>query len=81
MADTYEHEKPYNLTGQYQETPAPSELGTPYDLHGAYDENYAANSIDFILDTDFSFEVVAVFKENTDVNGQIDTVLDTSFSF
>jgi hypothetical protein len=39
MADTYEHEKPYNLTGQYQETPAPSELGTPYDLHGAYDES------------------------------------------
>ena len=33
MADTYEHEKPYNLIGQYQETPAPSELGTPYDLH------------------------------------------------
>jgi len=81
MADTYEHEKPYDLTGQYQETPAPSDLGTPYDLHGAYDENYAANSIDFILDTKFDFEVVAVFKEDTDVIGQIDTVLDTSFSF
>lgn len=81
MADTYEHEKPYDLTGLYQETPTPSELGTPYDLHGAYDENYAANSIDFILDTKFDFEVVAVFEENTDVIGQIDTVLDTSFIF
>ena len=37
--------------------------------------------IDTVLDTSFSFEVVAVFKENTDVIGQIDTVLDTSFSF
>ena len=81
MVDTYEHEKPYNLTGQHQETPAPSELGVPYDLHGAYDENYAANSIDFILDTEFSFEVDAVFSENINVIGQIDTVLDTSFSF
>ena len=39
MADTYEHEKPYDLTGQYQETPTPSELGAPYDLHATYDEN------------------------------------------
>ena len=38
MADTYEREKPYNLTGQYQETPTPSSLGTPYDLRGTYDE-------------------------------------------
>lgn len=74
-------EQPYNLKGQYQETPTPSELGMPYDLHGVYDENYAANSIDFILDTKFDFEVVAVFEENTDVVGQIDTVLDTSFIF
>lgn len=37
--------------------------------------------IDTVLDTAFSFEVVAVFEENTDVIGQIDTVLDTSFSF
>ncbi len=37
--------------------------------------------IDTVLDTEFSFEVVAVFSENTDVIGQIDTVLDTSFSF
>ena len=34
-----------------------------------------------MLDTEFSFEVVAVFSENTDVVGQIDTVLDTSFIF
>ena len=27
MADAYEYEKPYNLTGQYQETLAPSDLG------------------------------------------------------
>ncbi len=42
-----------------------------------------ANSavIDTVLDTQFSFEVVAVFEENTDVVGQIDTVLDTSFIF
>jgi hypothetical protein len=37
--------------------------------------------IDTVLDTAFSFEVVAVFEENTNVIGQIDTVLDTSFSF
>ena len=37
--------------------------------------------IDTVLDTEFSFEVVAIFSENTDVIGQIDTVLDTSFSF
>ena len=37
--------------------------------------------IDTVLDTEFSFEVVAVFEENTDVVGQIDTVLDTSFIF
>ncbi|MEX5380523.1 hypothetical protein [Acinetobacter towneri] len=37
--------------------------------------------IDTVLDTAFSFEVVAVFKDNIDVIGQIDTVLDTSFSF
>ena len=37
--------------------------------------------IDTVLDTEFNFEVVAVFSENTDVIGQIDAVLDTSFSF
>ena len=81
MADTYEHNKPYSLKATYQDNPAPTALTAPYDLHATYDENYAANSIDFILDTEFSFEVVAVFEENTDVIGQIDTVLDTSFSF
>lgn len=42
-------------------------------------ENIAV--IDTVLDTEFGFEVVAVFEENIDVVGQIDTVLDTSFSF
>ena len=37
--------------------------------------------IDTVLDTAFSFEVVAVFGKDTDIVGQIDTVLDTSFSF
>ncbi|MGA4742194.1 hypothetical protein ACPC5Q_02345 [Acinetobacter junii] len=37
--------------------------------------------IDTVLDTEFGFEVVAVFEENIDVVWQIDTVLDTSFSF
>lgn len=37
--------------------------------------------IDTALDTEFDFEVVAVFSENTNVIGQINTVLDTSFSF
>lgn len=37
--------------------------------------------IDTALDTEFSFEVVAVFKANTDAVGQIDTVLDAGFSF
>ncbi|MEG2268905.1 MAG: hypothetical protein RSC68_31805, partial [Acinetobacter sp.] len=46
------------------------------------DENPANSAvIDTVLDTEFSFEVVAVFSENTDVVGQIDTVLDTSFIF
>ena len=48
-----------------------------------FGDESAANTIiiDTVLDTEFSFDVVAVFKENTDVIGQIDTVLDTSFSF
>ena len=37
--------------------------------------------IDTVLDTEFIFDVVAVFSENTDVVGQIDTVLDTDFTF
>lgn len=37
--------------------------------------------IDATLDTDFIFEAVAVFSENTDVIGKIDTVLDTNFTF
>ncbi|GAA5184565.1 hypothetical protein GCM10023345_15510 [Acinetobacter kookii] len=46
------------------------------------DESAVDNAIvDTVLDTEFSFEVAAVFKETTDVTGQIDTVLDTSFSF
>ena len=86
MADTYEHEKPYDLTGQYQETPVPSELGTPYDLHAVYDESAGGEQhdyavIDTVLDTEFSFDVVAAFSENTDVIGQIDTVLDTDLTF
>ncbi|WP_411801235.1 hypothetical protein [Acinetobacter junii] len=49
----------------------------------SFGDESPANSavIDTVLDTEFSFEVVAVFSENTDVIGQIDTVLDTSFSF
>lgn len=81
MGDNFEHNKPCSLTATYQENPAPTALTAPYDLHATYDENYAANSIDFILDTEFSFEVVVVFSENTNVIGQIDTVLDTSFIF
>lgn len=81
MSDNFEHDKPYSLAATYQDSPAPTALTAPYDLHATYDENYAASSIDFILDTEFSFEVVAVFSENTDVVGQIDTVLDTSFIF
>ena len=44
MSDSYEHEKPYGLTGQYQETPAPSDLDTPYDLHAVYDESAAGET-------------------------------------
>ncbi|WP_419188835.1 hypothetical protein [Acinetobacter junii] len=49
----------------------------------SFGDESPANSavIDTVLDTDFSFEIEAVFEENTDVVGQIDTVLDTSFSF
>lgn len=37
MADTYEHDKPYGLVGEYQDTPTPSPLPAPYDLHATYD--------------------------------------------
>ncbi|MEG2266637.1 MAG: hypothetical protein RSC68_20160, partial [Acinetobacter sp.] len=37
--------------------------------------------IDTVLDSNFLFEVVAVFQESFNISGQIDTVLDTSFSF
>ncbi len=78
MSDNFEHDKPYLLTAEYQDSPAPSALTAPYDLHATYDENYAANSIDFILDTKFSFEIEAVFIENLCT---IDTVLNTNFDF
>ena len=49
----------------------------------SFGDESPANSavIETVLDTEFSFEVDAVFSENTNVIGQIDTVLDTSFSF
>src|SRR5690606_18864368 len=37
--------------------------------------------INTVLDTEFGFDVVAVFSESADGIGQIDAVLDTSFSF
>lgn len=48
-----------------------------------FGDESAANTafIDTVLDTEFSFNVVAVFSENTDVIGKIDTVLDTDFTF
>ena len=62
MSDNFEHDKPYSLAATYQDSPAPTALTAPYDLHATYDPDYIANSIDFILDTEFSFEVVAVFE-------------------
>ena len=81
MADNFDHDKPYLLTAIYQDSPAPSSLIAPYDLHAAYDENYAAISIDFILDTEFSFEVTAIYADSGVNTAVIDTVLDTEFSF
>lgn len=81
MADNFDHDKPYLLTAIYQDSPAPSSLIAPYDLNAAYDENYAAISIDFILDTEFSFEVTAIYADSGVNTAVIDTILDTEFSF
>ena len=52
MSDTYEHEKPYILTGEYIDGSEPSPLSTPCDLHAVYDEtigglNRAINATGF----------------------------------
>ena len=77
---------PDSLSASYRIDGAPSALSKPYDLRVTYDENVGGEQYDYavidtVLDTEFSFDVVAVFNENTDIVGQIDTVLDTSFSF
>lgn len=58
----------------------------PVDAHNVVldfesDSSVNITIIDTVLDTEFSFEVIAVFSENTDVVGQINTVLDTNFTF
>jgi hypothetical protein len=76
--------KPFGLIANYQVDPNRSDLTRPFGLVLTYDPsaNDGTNAfIDTVLDTEFSFEVAALFSENTDVIGQIDTVLDTSFSF
>ena len=74
--------KPQGLVGLYQVEPAPSPLTKPYDLTAKYDaaagDDSVAGTIDTVLDTSFSFDVVAEFAENLCT---IDTVLDTNFSF
>ena len=79
MSDNFEHNKPYSLAAIYQDNPAPTALTAPYDLHGAYEENTdVIGQINTVLDTSFSFEIVAEFAENLCT---IDTVLDTAFQF
>lgn len=76
--------KPFGLIASYQVEPIHSDLTPPFNLVASYDPsaNNGTNAlIDTELDTEFSFDVVAVFGENTDVIGHIDTVLDTSLSF
>ena len=72
MADTYEHEKPYGLRGQYQETPAPSDLGTPYDLRAMYDED-ASWGVDYIVAEGFDAQSfgdhLATYTQNIGVVG------------
>ena len=81
MNDNYEHDKPYSLTARYQFTLTSPVLTAPYDLHAKYDPNYVANSIDFGIDADFQFEMVAIFTESSVIFASIDTTLDADFAF
>lgn len=81
MSDNFEHDKPYSLTAAYQVTPTPSTLTAPYDLHTTYDPNYVANTIDFKIDADFQFEMVATFAESSTIFAAIDTKLDSGLLF
>ena len=81
MSDNFEHDKPYSLTAAYQVTPTPSTLTAPYDLHTTYDPNYVANTIDFKIDADFQFKMVATFAESSTIFAAIDTKLDSGLLF
>ncbi|WP_081406891.1 hypothetical protein [Acinetobacter harbinensis] len=81
MGDNFEHNKPYSLTATYQATTESSELTAPYDLHVLYDPDYAANAIDFKIDADFQFELVAAFTEGSTIFAAIDIKLDSELQF
>ena len=81
MTHNYEHDRPYALTATYSATPEPSELTAPYDLHATYDPNYIVNLVDFSLDAEFRFDVVAIYTESLVNFALVDTQLDADFGF
>lgn len=72
MTDTFEHSKPYNLVGRYQENSEPSEFTAPYDLYAVYDENATWNT-DYIFAQDFDAqafgEYLVTYTQNISVIG------------
>jgi len=81
MSDSYEHDKPYSLRATYQKNPTPSGLSVSYNLHATYDPDYVANTIDFKIDANFQFEVLATFTESSTIFAAIDTKLDSGLLF
>lgn len=51
------------------------------ELNFGWDSDVVAISIDTRLETQFTFELVAEFKENLDLDAELNTALDTGFSF
>jgi hypothetical protein len=51
------------------------------ELNFGWDSDVVAISIDTRLETQFTFELAAEFKENLDLDAELNTALDTGFSF
>ena len=76
--------KPQGLVGLYQVEPAPSPLTKPYDLTAKYDaaagDDSVAGTIDTVVDTSFTTEILATFTPAGTITGYIDTIVDTDFN-
>ncbi len=74
-----------------QEPEQPDDLGIVLDftqpwtgsteLNFGWDSDVVAISIDTLLETQFTLELAAEFKENLDLDAELNTALDTGFSF